>query len=87
MTIAASPGGRADPETLMRQASWTAKEYLYSAIADINGRLGEGYAEAHPELVGAYIQTAALDYGASMISRAIEIAGETISDALMRSTD
>ena len=33
---------------------------LIDAIAGINKELGKGFAEAHPELIGAYMQAAAI---------------------------
>ena len=58
--------------TLMRQAPMTAGEYMDAAVLEIDKKFGKGYAKAHPELVGAFIQTAALDFGASVIARAIQ---------------
>jgi len=60
---------------LMRQAQMTAHTYMLSAISDIDERLGEGYAKAHPELIGAYMLTAAIDMGAATIVKEI---GEAI---------
>jgi hypothetical protein len=62
----------ADNQTLMRQGPMTANEYLMSAIGHIDNELGEGYAAKHPELIAAFMQTSALDYGAGVIARAIE---------------
>jgi hypothetical protein len=45
-------------ETLFRQASMTAHTYFHEAIEYIDKAFGEGYAEAHPELVGAFMRTA-----------------------------
>ena len=59
-------------ETLLRQAPMTAHDYMMKAISDIDELLGEGYAKKHPELIGAYMQTAAIDYGSAIIARAIE---------------
>lgn len=64
----------ADSETLLKQAPWTARDYLMHAIHDIDEQFGEGYAKRNPELVGRYMQTCALDFGAAIIARAIETA-------------
>jgi hypothetical protein len=56
----------------MRQAPMTAHEYLLSAVDHIDLKLGKGYAKAHPELIAAFMQTSALDFGAAVIARAIE---------------
>ena len=69
-----------DPETLMRQATMTAHDYMLAAVTDIDKLLGKGYAKKHPELIAAFMRTATTDYGASMIARAIEIAAEAISN-------
>jgi hypothetical protein len=63
--------GFASNETLMRQASATADEYLHKAVEGIDGVFGEGFAKAHPELIAAHMQTAALDFGASVIANAL----------------
>ena len=58
----------ASPETLVRQAGYTAEEYLNAAIKGIDEIYGkEGYAKSHPELVSSYMLTSALDYMASSI--------------------
>jgi hypothetical protein len=64
-------------EGLLRQAPMTAREYLVGAVSGIDEVLGEGYARAHPELVGAFMRTAAMEVGAAVIARAIqdELAG------------
>ena len=51
----------------------TADEYLASAIGHIDLQLGEGYAKRHPELIAAFMQTAAMDLGTAVIARAIEL--------------
>lgn len=66
--------------TLMRQASGTADEYFSSAIEKIDQRLGVGYAREHPELIAAFMQTAALDFGASILARALEAIADRPSD-------
>jgi len=62
----------ASNDTLMRQASMTAEDYMREAVTSIDNQFGEGYAKEHPELVGAFMKTAALDFGACVIARAIE---------------
>lgn len=68
----------ASGQTLMRQAPMTADEYLHSAIDCIDARLGKGYAKAHPELIGAFMQTSAIDFTARIIARAIEAVADAI---------
>lgn len=68
----------ADAETLMKQAGMTARVYLAKAVTAIDEEFGEGYAKSNPELVGAFIQSCALDYQAA----AIQIAGQRIESGL-----
>jgi hypothetical protein len=72
----------ASSDTLVDQAPATAETYLRRAIEDIDNLLGEGYAKAHPELIAAYMQTAALDYGASIIAQQIRAGLGDSADAL-----
>jgi hypothetical protein len=68
------PGGRieASPKTLMRQAKMTAAEYMHAAQVDIDEKFGDGFARKHPELIAAYMTTAAQDFGAATIARSIQ---------------
>lgn len=82
------PGGPLDShrieasnQTLMRQGAMTADEYLRSAIDHTDDQLGKGYAKAHPELIAAFMQTAAIDAGAGVIARAIESVSSTLGPA------
>ena len=61
-----------DTETLFRQAPMTAHDYMLHAIHDIDEKLSTGYAKAHPELIAAYMQAAALDFGTAVLARSIE---------------
>ncbi len=62
----------ASAETLMRQAKLTAGEYLDAAVLDIDEKFGSGFAKSHPELVAAYMTTAALDYGTVTNAQSIQ---------------
>lgn len=53
-----------DAHSAIEQAGATASKYLNEAILEINARLGHGYAEKHPELIAAFMRTAASDYNA-----------------------
>ena len=63
---------QADNDTLLKQAIMTASEYFAKAVRDIDEMFGEGYAKEHPELIGAYMHTAAIDLATAVIARAIE---------------
>lgn len=70
------------PDELMRQAAPTIAEYLRSAIEHIDAQLGDGYAKAHPELLGAFIRAAALDFHAGILSEALSDAAYEIRQGL-----
>lgn len=55
----------------MNQASMVAHDYMHQAIKSIDDVFGEGYAEKHPSLIVGYMNAAALDFQASVISGAI----------------
>jgi hypothetical protein len=55
-------------ETLFRQAPMTAETYFHEAIRIIDSEFGDGYAKTHPSLIGAFMQTAALDFQARMLA-------------------
>jgi hypothetical protein len=59
-------------EAAMEQASMTAKTYMLEAVTDIDDVFGKGYAGCHPELVGAYMITAALDFHATATSSGLQ---------------
>jgi hypothetical protein len=49
-------------EYLLKHATKTADGHMGVAIRKIEDRFGKGYAEQHPELVGAYMQTLAIEH-------------------------
>jgi len=65
-------------ELSMRQAGMRAHEYMIEAIRDIDGEFGEGFARAHPELVGAYMRTAAADFAATFQADRLEEIGDSL---------
>lgn len=71
----------ASPTDLLRQASTTADDYLRNAISNIDKLLGEGYAAKHPELVGAFMRTAAADFHTAISTKALEELTAVISEA------
>ena len=46
--------------------------YMTSAIKVINDKLGEFYAEGHPEILGAFMQTAAITNLESVLLNKLE---------------
>lgn len=69
----------ADSTTLMRQAPMTATEYMDAGIEAIDGRFGKGYAQANPVLLAGFIQAAAMDFGASLLSQQVQQLGNMVS--------
>ena len=72
--------GRADPTTLLRQAPMTAEHYMLEAADSIDRRFGRGYAEKHPELIAAFMQTSAIDFATATLSFAINDLGDRIGE-------
>ncbi len=69
-------------DTLMRQASSTASDYMRAAVDAIDKQFGTGYAKAHPELVAAFMQTAAADFSAGLSSKTLGHALTRITTAI-----
>jgi hypothetical protein len=69
---------KASPEKLVDQAGSTARTYLFDAIKYIDEFLGEGFAKKHPELIGQFMLTAAIDFHAA----SVQISGQSVGDAL-----
>lgn len=72
----------ASAETLMRQAGYTAEVYMNAAIESIDKWFGKGFAAKNPQLVGDFMKTAAMDYGAAILSQQIGQALEEISGSI-----
>jgi len=70
-------------ETLFRQAPMTAHDYMLKA-SDIDELLGKGYAKQHPELIAAYMQTAATDFGTAIVAGGIETLSTLVDNAVNR---
>lgn len=84
----------ASAETLMRQAGYTAEEYMRAAIKSIDETFGEGYAKANPVLVAAFMQTVAADLAAAynhsaaqLIAENVGFVAKSIDDASMDRVD
>lgn len=71
-----------DAGFLMKQAADTAGSYMARARAAIDESFGEGYAAAHPELVGAFMQAAAADFQAMWIGQRLEALEEAVRDVV-----
>lgn len=63
---------------VMRQASMTANDYMLDAKAMIDAAFGTDYAYEHPELVAAFMRTAAQDFHTAMM----KVAAQDVRDVL-----
>ncbi|MCP5173483.1 MAG: hypothetical protein H6996_00075 [Moraxellaceae bacterium] len=63
---------------LMRQASMTAHDYMLEAVRRIDEVFGEGYAKTHPELVGDFMKTSAIDFATACISVSLQDIAENM---------
>lgn len=66
-------------DDLMRQAKMTAHDFLLAAVHDVDEIFGLGISREHPELVAAYVQAAAMDFGAASIARHIRAGLDAIA--------
>lgn len=62
----------ASNDTLLKQAPMTANEYMRKAIDAIDKEFGAGYAKGNPELVAAFMRTAAMDFHTSVYCRTLQ---------------
>lgn len=62
----------ANSDTLMRQAPMTADLYLREAIKSVEDAMGKGAAATYPQIVAAYMNACAMDFGAAVIARGLE---------------
>ena len=69
-------------DVLFGQAKDTADEYLRRAIGSIDGMLGAGYAAKHPELIAAYMNVAAADFGVASSMKVIGSALDRVADSI-----
>lgn len=67
---------------LMKQSMMTAHDYMNRAWCDIDELFGEGFAVKHPELIAAYMQTAATDYATTAGFKKIQDALESIATSI-----
>ena len=53
------------PTEYFEQSHKSAHDWMLRAVEAIDRQFGDGFARAHPELVGAYMQTCAIDFAAT----------------------
>lgn len=67
-------------QTAARQPLNTSRLLIEAAEKILDTQHGEGYAVAHPEIVAAYMQTAALDFHACIFANAADHHGTMMGD-------
>lgn len=74
-------------DTLMRQAPATAQLYMLEGVTEIDKLFGKGYARQHPELLGLFMLTSAIDLlGATLgkeIGEALGSVGASVGAAVV----
>lgn len=65
-------------ENLLKDASNNVGDHMWEAAERIDYLFGAGYAKAHPELVGAFMQAAAIDMAGSCLAQQVTNALDTI---------
>ena len=60
-----------DWQVLYNDAQSNAVDFLRVSLEQIDNLLGKGYAKAHPELLGAQIQAAAIQHHAIIVGKCI----------------
>lgn len=71
----------ASQETLVEQAPGITASYLAAATRHIDGQYGDGFAETHPELLGAFVVACAMDVAAVTLAQQIRVGLQGIADA------
>jgi hypothetical protein len=73
---------QANADTLLRQASITADQYLHEAITAIDKKFAKGYAKDHPNLIAAFMKVAASDMNNATFAKAQSEAIESLAESL-----
>ena len=71
------------PTDLMLQARDSAETYFNQSIRIIDSKFGEGYAKAHPELIGDFMQTVAAEFHTAILNQKLDDLIAKISDSLL----
>ena len=65
-------------DLLVEQAVATTHGYFHRAVQEIDASLGDGFSEKHPELIAAFMRTAALDFATAVIASVIQDLTEVV---------
>ena len=65
---------------LVEQAPLIANIYMRRAVDQIDQQFGDGFAQKNPGLVGAFMQTAALDEGFAVLAQQLRAGLDSVAD-------
>ena len=71
----------ANATKIMDDGASAAINHLHKAVEVIDKTFGSGYAKEHPDLIGDFTKTAAIDSGAPYIAKAIQEHALQLSDS------
>lgn len=63
----------------VHQAGATIGTYLSQAIGEIDSRLGEGYAEKHPELIAECVRSQTMDFNMAALTAVLYEIGDALN--------
>lgn len=69
-------------QEMLRQSPMAVHDILLHTVSNIDKILGEGYAEAHPELIAACVSAATSEFNNGSMIVAIQEASDKIASAL-----
>lgn len=72
----------ASPETLMKQAGYTAEVWLMQALESIDKTFGDGFAKKNPELVSGFMKAASTDLLSSTLGSVLQDSSEQLVNIL-----
>ena len=67
---------------IMEDGASAAEYYMSRAIESIDKKFGEGYAEKHPELIGAFMKASAKEAQGNYVSKSLQLCTEDIVSEL-----
>lgn len=67
-------------DELMRQAPLTVADYMRVLMGAVDECFGDGYAENHPDLIGALVNAAATDFATAIQAKISEEMIDSIRD-------
>jgi len=68
--------------TLLSQAHGTAEVYMTEAVKSIDRLFGKGFAQHYPDLVAAFMKTAAIDFATAIAAKNLESVRKIITELM-----